>query len=140
MRKNDGYSECANILLPLPPLKMDAEFEMEVYVRFMRCMRHISNDPQNMNILMAIQFVADMMQISNMQVSKTLVDLGLRAPRMAFPEDYLELIDQLAMREMNDIYYSNHALRDLRHHWQAIREEKFLCFGISYPTLVGRSA
>ncbi len=140
MRKKDGYSECANILLPLPPLRMEAEFEMEVYVRFMRSIRHISNTRQNMDVLMAIQFVAEMMQIPNMQVSKILVDLGLRAPRMAFPEPYLQLIDQLAMREIHDIGYANHALRDLRHYWQAIREDKFLSFGIAYPTLVGRSA
>ena len=140
MRKNDGYSECANILLPLPPLKRDAEFEMEVYVRFMRCIRQMTNAQQNMSVLTSIQFVADMMQSPNMQISKVLVDLGLRAPRMAFPESYLEFIDKLAMREIHDIGYSNHALRDLRHHWQAIREDKFQTFGMSYPSLVGKSA
>ena len=140
MIKNDGYSECANILLPLPPLQVEAEFEMEVYVRFMRCMRPISNRQLDMKICMAIQFVADMMQAPIIQVSKILVDLGLRAPRMAFPEAYLEFIDQLAMRGIHDFGYSNRALRDLRHHWQAIREEKLSSFGMTYPTLVSRSA
>lgn len=134
MRKDDGYFEDTYILLPLPPLEpaeSKSKFEMEIYVRFMRCLRNISNMPREMAILTALQFVADMMEMIVTEVVEILVDLGLRAPRSAFPESYVKLIDQATMQDIYDVRLSHFPLRDLRHHWQAIREDKFLSFGMA---------
>ena len=131
MRKNDGQFEDTHILLPMPPTDMGSEFEMEVYVRFMRCIRQVSSKHHDMGILVSIQFVADMINVSQVHVTKILVGLGLRAPRLAFPEAYLQTIERSSLRDMLDAGYSDIPLRDLRHHWQAIREDRFLSFGLS---------
>lgn len=136
MKNNETSFEGSNIMLPLPPLGAGMEFEMEVYVRFMRHLRQVPTTRQDIGILTAIQFAADMLDLPDEQIAKLLVDLGLRAPRMAFPESYLEFVDKISMREIHDCGYSNLALRDLRHHWQAIREDQFASFRRCYPTLV----
>ena len=137
MRKNDGYFEDTHILLPLPPLEpthtigVDEKFEMEIYVRFMRCLRNVSNMQRETAILTSLQFVADMVEMPITKVVEILVDLGLRAPRSAFPEAYIKLIDQATMQDIYDVRLTHFPLRDLRHHWQAIREDKFLSFGMA---------
>lgn len=133
MKKNDGYFEDAHILLPLPPLETtdaEAKFEMDVYVRFMRCLRNITNLPRELAILTSIQFVADMMEMQMNDIVEILVHLGLRAPRTAFPESYVKLIDQSTMQDIYDVRLSHFPLRDLRHHWYAIGEDNFRTFGM----------
>lgn len=133
MRKNDGYFEDTHILLPLPPLEPtdeNAKFEMDIYVRFMRCLRNVSNLRRETAILTSLQFVSDMVEMPIKEVVGILVDLGLRAPRTAFPESYVKLIDQSTMQDIYDVRRSQFPLKDLRHHWQAIGEDKFHAFGM----------
>ena len=135
MKSNDNPFEGINIHLPFPPTDMKAEFEMEVYARFMRHLRHVPSSRPQIRILAATQFVADMMDVNDAQIAKILVDLGLRAPRMAFPESYLQFIDNILMRSIHEVGYTNIALKDLHHHWQLIGEDKFAAFKRCYPTL-----
>jgi len=86
--------------LPLPPdleLK-EHSMEMEIYARFMRHLRMMPGNEGAVKILSAIQFTADMLDLRDALVAKTLVDLGLRAPRRAFPSDYLDHSDETLMR------------------------------------------
>ncbi|HAJ89859.1 MAG TPA: hypothetical protein DCM27_02410 [Rhodospirillaceae bacterium] len=136
MKKVDCNFEGSHILLPLPPMDVKAEFEMDVYVRFMRYLRQVPVSRHDIGVLTAIQYVADMMDMPDEHITKILVDLGLRAPRMAFPEVYLEVVDKISLREIHDLNYGSFALRELRHHWQAIREDKFAAFNRGYPSLV----
>lgn len=135
MKSNDNNFEGTNIVLPFPPTDMKAEFEMEIYARFMRHLRTVPTSRPEIRILAATQFVADMMDIQDAVVSKTLVDLGLRAPRMAFPESYLESVDNIMMRDIHEVGLTSAALKDLQHHWQSIGEDKFAAFKRCYPTL-----
>ena len=135
MKSNDNQFEGNNIHLPFPPTDMKAEFEMEVYARFMRHLRQVPSSRPEIRVLAAMQFVADMMDVGDAQIAKALVDLGLKAPRMAFPESYLQFVDNILMRSIHDIGYANGSLRDLNHHWQSIGEDKFAAFKRCYPTL-----
>lgn len=135
MKSNDNNFEGLNIKLPFPPTDMKAEFEMEVYVRFMRQLRVVPSSRPEICILAAIQYVADMMDIEDALVANTLVDLGLRAPRMAFPEAYLEFLDKIMMRDIHEIGFISPALKELKSHWGAIGEDKFAAFKRCYPSL-----
>lgn len=122
--------------LPLPPPGIaERKDEMAVYARFMRHLRHVPNSRMEIKILSAIQFTADMMDYSDAHVAKTLVDLGLRAPRMAFPADFLMFTDQSFLRSVFDIGGPNEALLDLKDFWNTIGEDKFAAFKTTYDVL-----
>ena len=93
----DFSSDDSNsIVLPLPPTSIYADaFAMDVYARFMRQLRYVPTSRADIQILASIQYVADAMDIPDIQVTKLLVDLGLRAPRDAFPACYLESCERV---------------------------------------------
>lgn len=82
------------VVLPLPPGSLRDEIELEIYARFMRHLRHAAVPEAELKVLSAIQFTADMLDHSDAFVAKVLVDLGLRASRRAFPQDYIEHVDK----------------------------------------------
>ena len=135
MKSNDNHFEGNNIELPLPPSDLKATYEMEVYARFMRHLRQVPSSRAEIRILAAIQFVADMMDAPDAQIAKILVDLGLRAPRLAFPENYLEFIDHNAMRSIHEFTYACPSIKELQSYWGRIGEDKFAAFRRCYPSL-----
>ncbi len=132
-KKNYATKACGTayiterIALPLPPpLGEECKFEMEIYATFMRHLRHVPNSRMEIKILSAIQFTADTMDIGDALVAKTLVDLGLRAPRKAFPVAFLDFVDRTSHRKALD--HSGTActhILDLREHWDLIGEDRF---------------
>lgn len=108
------------IFLPLPPEEYDLKNEMEIYARFMRHLRMVPNSNENIKILSAIQFTADLLNQSDAYIAKTLVDSGLRAPRAAFPEDYLEFVDQSCGCRQNAVGAASKSTRALQSHWHNI--------------------
>lgn len=113
--------------LPLPPEKTKTA-EMEIYARFMRHLRHVPNSRMEIKILSAIQFTADMLDVGDELIAKTLVDLGLRAPRAAFPCAYLDYIDQSLMRTGWDVGGPARSSLLLKEHWDTIGEDSFAAF------------
>jgi len=122
------------ISLPLPPaITNDSRFEMEVYARFMRHLRHVPNSRMEIKILSAIQFTADIMDHGDALIAKTLVDLGLRAPRKAFPVTFLDFADKCVQRR--DWVGSSippASVVALREHWDHIGENRFASSGRSH--------
>ena len=98
MRKSKQLSQ-HRIVLPLPPRDIDAKYEMDVYVRFMRYLRHLPNSRVEIKILCAIQSVAEFMDKGEADIASVLVDLGLRAPKAAFPESFLTFCDHFMARQ-----------------------------------------
>ena len=135
MKANDNLT-CDKVLLPVPEAEGQSNLEMEIYARFMRHLRNVANSRMEIKVLTSIQFVADMMDLTDAQVSKTLVDMGLRAPRMALPGDYLDHADACLMRDDWEIGAANTALKSLQNHWFRIGEDKFAAFKKFYPSLV----
>ncbi len=136
MKANDN-SLTESVVLPVPEIHMAtaAKNEMEIYARFMRHLRIVPNSRMEIKILASIQFVADMLDLPDAQVTKALVDMGLRAPRMALPGDYLDHADACLMRDDWDIGAANAALKSLQDHWGRIGEDRFAAFRKFYPTL-----
>jgi glycine cleavage system protein P-like pyridoxal-binding family len=111
----------------MPPSK-DCATEMDMYARFMRHLRCVPTSRMEIKILSAIQFTADMLDLSDAHVSKVLVDLGLRAPRMAFPADFLRHIDQSLLREGYEVGAPSPSMKVLKDYWDHIGEDKFAAF------------
>ena len=118
--------------LPLPPQKSEGR-EMEIYARFMKHLRYVPNSKSEIKILSAIQFTADMTDHSDAHVSKALVELGLRAPRMAFPAEFLKFADQSLMRNGWEVGGPSAALLELQSFWNSIGEDRFAGFKCEYP-------
>lgn len=131
---NTTYSN-ENVVLPLPPLGDNVKMEMEVYVRFMRHLRYVSNSRVEIKILSAIQYVADMLDMQDSEVAKMLVDQGLRASRMAFPALYLEHADFSFLRGFEALQESNKPLLALYEFWSKTGENRFAAYERSYPIL-----
>ena len=136
MKANDNLpTNNDRVLLPLPPLTAEAKFEMDVYARFMRHLRHVANSRDDIKVLSAIQFVADMMDVQDDEIAKVLVDHGLRAPRVSFPANYLEYVDNALMRDDWETGAASAPLKDLREHWGRIGEDRFAAFKRYYPSI-----
>jgi hypothetical protein len=136
LKSNDnalGYGQ--SIVLPLPPTEKEAVSEMEIYARFMRHLRMVPNSRSEIKVLSAIQFTADMMDLGDALVAKTLVDLGLRAPRRAMPAAYLDHVDRSLMRSGWDVGGPSPSSLELKSHWDMIGEDPFAAFRREY-TLV----
>lgn len=124
----DDSFDHSRIALPLPPtLSEDDRFEMEIYARFMRHLRHVPGTRMDIKILSAIQFTADMMDHGDALVAKILVDLGLRAPRRAFPVAYLDFVDKALYRAAVTHGTPGETITALREHWDHIGEDPSCC-------------
>ena len=120
------------VTLPLPPEVHESE-TMKVYARFMQHLRCVPNSRQEIKVLSAVQFTADMMDHSDAHIAKVLVELGLRAPRMAFPAEYLTFADQSLMRNGWEVGGLSQALLELREFWNRQGDDKFAAFRGDYP-------
>ncbi len=116
------------IILPLAPETEREEMDRVVYSRFIGHMQHVPNGRKEIKILSSIQFTADMMGHSDAHIAKILVDMGLRAPRMAFPVDFLEFADASLMRSGWEVGGPSAALLDLKAYWDRTGEDKFAGF------------
>ncbi|MBU6474459.1 MAG: hypothetical protein KGL10_00525 [Alphaproteobacteria bacterium] len=76
------------VVLPLcpPPGRI---FESVVYRHFMQNFCRLSAVAEEIRVLSSIQAVSAAMGISPALAAKTLVDIGLRAPRHGFPLSFL---------------------------------------------------
>jgi len=114
------------VVLPLPPQAAEeARFEMEVYATFMRHLRQVPNSRMEIKILSSIQFTADMMDESDALVAKTLVDLGLKAPRKGFPISFLDFVDKSVTRSSWDFGAPPVSVLRLNDHWKKIGDDSF---------------
>lgn len=114
-------------ILPLPPTAEEKDkFEMEVYARFMRHLRCVPNSRMEIKTLSSIQFTADLMDCNDALIAKTLVDLGLRAPRHAFPASFLDFVDGSIMRSHWSDGHVAGSTGELRDYWDSIGEDRFV--------------
>lgn len=105
-------------IMPTDPVNID------IYVRFMRHLRMVPNEQMEIKILCAIQFTADMLDMSDSLVAKYLVDWGLRAPRKSYPMAYLDYVDKALMRHGCSIGGPNQATLHLKQYWDLIDQDQ----------------
>lgn len=132
-KTNDVFE---NVFLPLPPLGGMESLDLEVYARFMRHFRLVPNSRIEIKILSAIQFTSDILDLNDALVSKMLADMGLRAPRKAFPETYLDHVDRSLMRSGWDAGGPCASSIDMKRFWNDIGEDKFAAFKKDYPRVM----
>ena len=128
----------SQIELPLPPETEDA-LAMDVYARFMRHLRQVPHSRVEIKVLSAIQFTANMMDYTDAQITKMLVDMGLRAGRDAFPADYLEFAYNSLMRTGWEVGGPSAGLLALQDYWDTTGEDKFAAFKRQYSLLDERT-
>ncbi|NCO03473.1 MAG: hypothetical protein GW903_04710 [Alphaproteobacteria bacterium] len=130
--KSNDNTVFKNITLPLPPASKGAHDhhnpEMEIYARFMRHLRMVPHSHPDIKVLSAIQFTADMLDLRDALVTKVLVDCGLRAPRKALPDEYLEHADNALLRSGWDIGGPTVSLIALKAFWDKIGEDKLAAY------------
>ena len=122
------------IELPLPPQK-EQLVEMEAYARFMQHLRRVPHNRMEIKILSAIQFTADMMDYTDAQIAKMMVDCGLRVGRAGLQMDYLEFADAALMRSGWDVGGPSAPLVALKDYWDETGEDKFAAFRRDYTIL-----
>lgn len=110
----------ARIMLPVPCEGEGADFQ--IYKRFMSYLPHVQNGRIEIKILSAIQFAADMTGYSDAYVAKYLVEMGLRAPREAFPADFLHFADRALERAAWEACAPSVHLRVLKEYWENTTE------------------
>ena len=141
MKANDNCLS-TSVILPIPEISTTRDLQsaqdMEIYARFMRHLRCVANSRMEIKVLASIQFAADMLDLPDSVVAKTLVDLGLRAPRMALPSEFLDHADACLMRDDWELGSANSALKELQAHWNKIGEDRFAAFRRFYPSLAPR--
>lgn len=137
LKANDNKTPNAfdNIVLPLPTLECKDPIETEIYARFMRHLRLVPNSRTDIKILSAIQFTSDMMDLNDAIVTKTLADMGLRGPRRALPESYLDHVDRSLMRSGWDVGGPCASAIAMKEHWDKIGEDRFASFKREYPLI-----
>lgn len=131
-KSNDNRPD-SHFAYPYPHTQIAGhDAELEIYARFMRHLRHVPNSRMEIKVLSSIQFTADMMDLTDALVAKTLVDMGLRAPRRAFPAAFLDHVDAALMRCGWEVGGPSNAMVELKHHWDEIGEDRFAAFRKQY--------
>lgn len=107
----------------LPKAPDDHSFrseDMDIYMRFMRHLRNVPAGDVSVKIVSSIQFTADFLVSSDAHVAKVLVDLGLRAPRQAFPASFLDYADGALSQGGWSFGGANKHIKQLHSYWVRI--------------------
>ncbi len=109
--------ETDNITLPHAERVIVSPEKWYIYTRFMGHMRHVPVSRMEIKVLSSIQFTSDIMDASDAHTAKALIEMGLRAPRMAFPIEFLDYIDRSMMRRGWDIGAPTKGMIDQYDQW-----------------------
>ena len=111
------------IIWPMPPAPDRIRpSEIDLYVRFMRHVRAAIITRPEMRVLSALQFVADVTGLEDSEVALQLVEMGLRAPRAAFPASFLAALDPIGHQAVFGGGAIGAGVADLLAHWKLIGE------------------
>jgi hypothetical protein len=117
MLKSNNNDKNAKVIMPHAVHHIAEATEYAIYHCFIAHVRQVPSSRTEIKVLSAIQFTADTLNLSDAHVSKALVEMGLRAPRLAFPLEFLDFADAALMRYGWEVGAPNEALVSLRDHW-----------------------
>ncbi|NBX66098.1 MAG: hypothetical protein EBQ96_03775 [Proteobacteria bacterium] len=115
--------QATRIILPCQP-ENAGKIEREIHLAFFKSFREGPHRRMETRILTAIHRAADVTDNSDAYVSRVLVDMGLMAPRLAYPGDFLDHVDATLLRDrpLRTVPPSYLALTA---HWSAIGEDGY---------------
>jgi hypothetical protein len=116
------------IILPCLPESAGAT-EKQIYMGFIQALRAGAGRRMEVRILTAIHRAADLTGNSDAYVSRVLADMGLMAPRLAFPGDFLDHVDATFLRT-RPLRTIPPAYAALAHHWMTIGEDLYALSGL----------
>lgn len=97
----------------------------EIYMAFTQSLRDTQNQSLERRILCAIHKAADRTGHSDAYITRVLVDMGLRAPRLALPSDFLDHADSNLLATHRFPIPLPESYRDLATHWGALGEDSY---------------
>ena len=110
--------------MPVPPAESSPDF---IYHQaFIHAMNRMQNPSIAQKLRLAIEETAQATQTSAAHIARLLVDYGLRAPRHAFPDSFVDFVDsrpepKLAiLRAATDL-----DVLELKNFWQALRPQTY---------------
>lgn len=112
------------IILPCLP-ESAGKYERDIYMAFIHALREGPHRRMEVRILTSIHRAADATDNSDAYVSRVLADMGLMAPRLAFPGDFLDHVDASLIRERPLMGSVPAAYTALASHWRAIGEDLY---------------
>lgn len=93
------------------------DLQFDIYNTFTSHIAEASISRMEMKILSSIHFTADFLGDSDALISNELVEMGLRAPRIAFPMEFLEYVDSVRLKDHGHILAPSRAIRSLCNIW-----------------------
>lgn len=112
-----------SIILPCLP-EHCGSLERDIYMSFLRAYRDGTSRRMEVRILTAIHRAADLTDNSDAYVTRVLVDLGLMAPRLALPGDFLDHIDATLLRD-RPLGSVPASYLTLAQHWRDIGDDSY---------------
>lgn len=109
-----------SVSLPFVNFDIATEEEIDIYVNFTGHYRNTSHVEDQFKVLNAIQYVAVLMDHSDEYISRKLVEMGLRAPRYAFPMDFQSYFDRAMERIGQKIGAPSPEMLELFDHWNGL--------------------
>ena len=117
-RYKSGFSEKrTRIVLPICPDDHADTEDKKTFHIFMQTLRSQSNSLMSSKVLSAIHSTAQRRQHDVDQVAKVLVDFGLKAPKKAFPQGFVNFCENAIARSINSFKPVPSSIRDLAAHW-----------------------
>ena len=124
------YGVSERIILPT-----DQE-DCAVYHIFMQHLPRVARNRLDIKILHALQYTADATGTDVTDICMMLVQMGLRAPRLAFPASFLEQVDLAVIRHGRGDMVLDPTVMALRHHWDQLGEDRWAGFRYAHATPV----
>ena len=113
----------AHTRIILPYLSERAgQAERDIYMAFLHAFRDGANRRMEVRLLTAIHRAADVTENSDAYVSRVLADMGLLAPRLAFPGDFLDHVEATLQRD-RPLMGMPASYEALLRHWVAIGDD-----------------
>lgn len=108
--------------MPVPPADSSPDF---VYHQaFVHEMNRVENSSIALKLRQAIINTADRTKTSPAHVARLLVDYGLRAPRHAFPDSFVDFVDSRPEPKLSVLRAAQDLdVLELKNFWQALRPQ-----------------
>ncbi len=109
--------------MPVPPNDNSPDF---VYHQaFVHAMNRIETPTIALKLRQAIEDTADKTKTSPAHIARLLVDYGLRAPRHAFPDSFLDYIDSRPQPKLHILRAAQDMdVTELKNFWQALHPQQ----------------